>query len=73
MEIYDLTERHKDRTNRQVRNTLTFKYIPKKDGERSWNDTRNDLTRMVANDMRRPKTVSNIFEHLREGFQLERQ
>ena len=71
-EILRLSKESKTRRIASLRNTLVFKGIPKKAGEKSWNDTTDVLIKTVAHDLNlKPEKVSNIFERVHRGRDRE--
>ena len=67
-DLCDLTELVEDRTNRQMRNTLVFKNVPKTVKEKSWNDTQNVLSSTVAKALKvKPETIAKVFERVHRG------
>ena len=46
--IHSIEELIEERTNRQLRKTLVFKGIPEKEDERSWQDTEDILSSVIA-------------------------
>ena len=60
-ETNKLCERIEERTNRQLRNTLVIKGIEEPSHEKSWNDTRQVLADVLAENLNLPIPVT-IFE-----------
>ena len=71
-EVSKLTELVEDRTNRQLRNTLVFKNVPKEENEKSWNNTRDVLTKSVAKALKvKPAEMYSCFERVHRGRDRE--